>query len=186
MKPFTSSDLPTNANLSTAIDTHVEAESPYQPSYADSLGKTARCEIVAADIPHFESLIQLWEASVMATHDFLAEEDRQFYQSFLPTAFTEIKVFFLPGPDDDPVGFIGIGGDKIEMLFIHPSWIGKGFGKRFLDFAVFQHNVCRVDVNEQNGHALAFYRKRGFEVVGRDAEDGYGKPYPILHLQLKT
>lgn len=186
MKLFTPSDLPTNDNLPTAADKHVEAENPYPPSYADSPGKTAMCGIMAADVTHFESLIQVWEASVMATHDFLAEEDRQFYQSFLPVALTEIKVFFLPGPDNNPVGFIGIGGDKIEMLFIHPSWIGKGLGKRFIDFAVFKHKACRVDVNEQNGQALAFYRKRGFEVVGRDAEDGYGKPYPILHLQLKA
>lgn len=143
-------------------------------------------DIRGADVRHFESIIQVWEASVRATHDFLAEEDRLFYQSFLPTALAEINVFFLPGREGSPVGFIGIGGDKIEMLFIHPAHRGKGLGKCLIDFAILKHQACRVDVNEQNGPALAFYRKRGFEVVGRDAEDGYGKPYPILHLRLKA
>jgi putative acetyltransferase len=42
----------------------------------------------------------------------------------------------------------------------------------------------RVDVNEQNPQALGFYRRFGFEVVSRDAVDGLGLPYPILHCAL--
>ena len=43
----------------------------------------------------------------------------------------------------------------------------------------------KVDVNEQNTQALHFYQNRGFEVIARDAIDGQGKAYPILHMQLK-
>lgn len=45
---------------------------------------------------------------------------------------------------------------------------------------------CRlVDVNEQNPDALSFYRKRGFSVISRDETDESGRPFPILHLELK-
>lgn len=143
-------------------------------------------EIKAGDDSLTEPFIRLWEASVKATHAFLAEEDRLFYQSFLPVAFTEVDMFYLAASDGSPAGFIGIAGDKIEMLFIHPSAQGQGLGKRLMNFAIQSRQACRVDVNEQNVRALGFYYKLGFELIGRDAEDGYGKPYPILHLRLKT
>lgn len=134
---------------------------------------------------HFEVLIQLWEASVRATHDFLTEEDRVFYHSFLPAALSEAEVFYIPAADGNPAGFIGIAGDKIEMLFIHPSVAGTGLGTHLIEFAIRSRHVSKVDVNEQNTEALAFYRKKGFEVRGRDAKDGCGKPYPILHMEIK-
>ena len=42
-----------------------------------------------------------------------------------------------------------------------------------------------VDVNEQNEQAYGFYRHLGFKVIGRDATDASGEPYPILHLKIK-
>lgn len=71
----------------------------------------------------------------------------------------------------------------IEMLFSHPDVMGKGYGSRLLRFAVEHKGVSKVDVNEQNQRALGFYQKHGFRVTGRDAFDGEGKPYPILHLE---
>jgi putative acetyltransferase len=41
-----------------------------------------------------------------------------------------------------------------------------------------------VDVNEQNEQAVGFYLKMGFQVEGRSDEDGFGKPYPLLHMRL--
>jgi putative acetyltransferase len=40
----------------------------------------------------------------------------------------------------------------------------------------------RVDVNEGNPGALAFYRRLGFTQTGRSPLDGAGRPYPLLHL----
>ena len=39
-------------------------------------------------------------------------------------------------------------------------------------------------MNEQNPRALGFYRRMGFEVVGRSELDELGNPYPLLHLRL--
>lgn len=38
-------------------------------------------------------------------------------------------------------------------------------------------------MNEQNPQALGFYRRMGYKIVGRDALDATGKPFPILHLE---
>ena len=71
------------------------------------------------------------------------------------------------------------------MLFVHPAQQGKGLGKTLLEYAIREKKMQKVDVNEQNTQALHFYQNRGFEVIARDAIDGQGKAYPILHMQLK-
>lgn len=80
---------------------------------------------------------------------------------------------------------MGLSDELIEMLFVHPAQQGKGLGKTLLEYAIREKKMQKVDVNEQNTQALHFYQNRGFEVIARDAIDGQGKAYPILHMQLK-
>jgi putative acetyltransferase len=53
-----------------------------------------------------------------------------------------------------------------------------------LHHAIAAFGATELDVNEQNEQAVGFYRRMGFEVVGRSALDGTGKPYPLLHMRL--
>jgi len=62
---------------------------------------------------------------------------------------------------------------------------GRGIGKELLLFALAQQKVKRVDVNEQNEQAVGFYKHMGFVSISRSELDGAGKPYPILHMELK-
>lgn len=55
-------------------------------------------------------------------------------------------------------------------------------GKAFVDFAVNDCHIDKVDVNEQNPQALHFYLHMGYRITGRDALDSTGRPFPILHL----
>lgn len=52
-------------------------------------------------------------------------------------------------------------------------------------YALEHCHVRYVDVNEQNKKASGFYGHFGFRVIGRDAKDASGEPYPILHLKLR-
>lgn len=51
--------------------------------------------------------------------------------------------------------------------------------------AIHEFGAVELDVNEQNPQAIGFYARMGFDVVGRSERDGTGKPYPILHMQLR-
>lgn len=51
------------------------------------------------------------------------------------------------------VGFSGVAGDGLEMLFVDPDWMGCGVGTLLLDDAVGRQGARRVDVNEQNESA---------------------------------
>jgi len=85
--------------------------------------------------------------------------------------------------DDEPVAFLGANGREIESLFVDPSVHGRGVGRLLVEqFASLGEGELRVDVNEQNAGACAFYERLGFRVRGRSPNDGDGRPYPLLHL----
>ena len=137
--------------------------------------------------PHTERdtarLIDIWLAAVRATHHFLTEEDIQFFLPKLRDQYIPaLEVYVAEGDDDQLLGFAGLDGANLEMLFIDPLQHGRGIGKQMVDHAVSLKGRLKVDVNEQNPGALTFYLKCGFTQVGRSELDGSGKPFPLLHL----
>ncbi|MGS2761314.1 GNAT family N-acetyltransferase [Sinomicrobium sp. M5D2P9] len=132
-----------------------------------------------------DEVIEVWEASVRATHDFVKEEDIVFFRPLIRNTYLKMMdVKCIRNEEQAIVAFLGVSGPSIEMLFIHPEARGKGYGKRLLQYAVKEMHADKVDVNEDNLQAVGFYEHMGFKIVGRSALDSTGKPYPILHMAL--
>ncbi|MBZ5488160.1 acetyltransferase [Halomonas aquamarina] len=149
--------------------------------------KADNIEIETARQADYPALIALWEDSVRATHDFLAEEDLLMLKPLIFEQFiTTLTLQVARAPGGEIKGFSGVGGDKLEMLFIDPSARGQGIGTALVEHAIDVQGVRKVDVNEQNELALGFYRHLGFEVRDRSPVDGLGKPYPLLHMALSS
>lgn len=129
-------------------------------------------------------LVDIWEASVNATHHFIPEAYMQQIKPMLDQYFDWVTLHAIRNDQQQIIGFSGTAGQKIEMLFIHPDWFGQGVGRSLVRHAIREMNACQVDVNEQNTGACEFYRHLGFRVIGRSETDSLGKPYPILHLEL--
>lgn len=130
------------------------------------------------------ALARVWRRAVDATHDFVAPADLDEIESLLVPAYLPAVRLTVAEAGGVPVGFAGTSGDELAMLFVDPSWQGRGVGGALLAHVVHEQGVTRVDVNEQNAAAAAFYARRGFTVVGRSATDEAGRPYPLLHLRL--
>lgn len=129
-------------------------------------------------------LLIVWEKSVLATHEFLKPQDFEEIRNFLYTMdFSQFTVYCL-WDSKSLIGFIGIDETKIEMLFLHPDYIGQGLGKKLLQFACSTLNTTFVDVNEQNKSAYEFYLNFGFKTFERTEKDDLGKDYPILKMKL--
>lgn len=94
------------------------------------------------------------------------------------------EVVIRPAVDGETVGFAGTAAGSLEMLFVDAAHRGRGIGGALLTHVLRNEAVTRVDVNEQNAQAAGFYARWGFEVVGRSALDGEGRPYPLLHMAL--
>ncbi len=140
-------------------------------------------EIVRCDVGDYPVLVGIWERSVRATHTFLSESDiAEIREALIPAYFPCVEVFAVK---ESGVlrAFIGLHGNKIEMLFVDAAFRGCGYGSVLIDFAI-GNGADSVDVNEQNPDALAFYQRKGFNIIGRDETDDSGRPFPILHLSL--
>ncbi|WP_332843860.1 GNAT family N-acetyltransferase [Paraclostridium bifermentans] len=133
-----------------------------------------------------EEILDTWESSVRATHDFLSEED---IISIKPQVIEGAKYVskLLCVRDNNGIikAFMGIHDFKIEMLFVSNESRGHGVGKRLVEYAIEVLNVNYVDVNEQNSQALGFYEHIGFKVFKKSEFDEQGNPFPILHMKLK-
>ncbi|MBX2872766.1 MAG: GNAT family N-acetyltransferase [Saprospiraceae bacterium] len=131
----------------------------------------------------YVEVVDLWEASVRATHHFLPESDIQYFKPLILNQYLDqVQLSCLRDQAGKIAGFLGVAEGKIEMLFIHPEVRGKGVGKRLLLYAVQELGAKEVDVNEQNEQAVGFYHHLGFTTVNRSPVDGMGKPYPLLHM----
>mgnify|MGYP001189178647 CR=1 FL=1 len=133
----------------------------------------------------YPEVVEVWEASVRATHDFLKEEDIAYFKPLILKDY--LKAVDLRGVRNDQhqiIGFLGVAEKKIEMLFLHPDARGRGIGKMLVDYALHKMHVTKVDVNEQNKQAVDFYKHVGFQTISRSELDGLGMPYPILSMEI--
>lgn len=130
------------------------------------------------------SLVDIWEKSVLTTHQFLEENDFVFFKELVSQIDFESFDVHCIIDNEKTLGFIGIDNHKIEMLFIYPEYIGKGIGKKLIEFAINEKKCNKVDVNEQNILGFNFYQKFGFKVIERTDLDDTGRPYPILRMSL--
>ena len=134
---------------------------------------------------HYNEMLSVWENSVRATHDFITEEDIEFFKPIIiEQAFPAVTLKCVKDESSSILGFVGIHEMKIEMLFVLDQARGQGVGKLLLQYVVDNYNVNSVDVNEQNPLAVKFYQYMGFSVVSRSPTDDMGKPFPILHMKL--
>lgn len=131
-------------------------------------------------------LVEVWEASVRATHHFLAETDIQYFKPFVRDGLIGVMTLIcIRDSSGQLLAFAGVDGNKLEALFVDPGRRASGLGRRLLEYAVCSLGARIVDVNEQNEEAVGFYRRMGFNVEGRSERDAAGKPFPLLHMRLR-
>ncbi|WP_436866472.1 GNAT family N-acetyltransferase [Staphylococcus pseudoxylosus] len=142
--------------------------------------KLTKIELQEKDYP---KALEIWEKSVITTHDFLKEKDRLELKAEIPTyfKFVEADLWF---NDYEAIGFSGTNEQNLEMLFIDPKYFQKGYGTEILQYLIQENKVLYVDVNKDNYNAVNFYIKNGFKKYKESQKDQQGRHYSILHLKL--
>lgn len=131
-----------------------------------------------------ERLLLIWESSVRATHDFLSDEEINNIKKYVPDALKNIEhLIILEDTSKQPLGFMGISNQTLEMLFIADKNRGKGLGKQLLTYGIEHYAVQKLTVNEQNPLARGFYEHMGFQTYKRSEFDEQGNNYPILYMR---
>ena len=132
-----------------------------------------------------DQLLEVWERSVRATHLFLSAGEIAEIKTYVPQVLREVPHLIVAWEAEGiPVGFMGVDGQKLEMLFLAPEERGKGLGRELVQYGVERFDIREVTVNEQNPQARGFYERMGFCVCQRSELDEQGRPYPILKMRL--
>lgn len=130
-------------------------------------------------------LLNVWESSVRETHDFLSEEEIIKIREYVPMAIENVEYLIIAEKEfGEPVAFMGIDSNRLEMLFLSPEVRGKGLGKQLLQYGIETYNIQELTVNEQNPQAVGFYEHMGFQTYKRTEYDEEGNPYPLLYMRL--
>jgi len=134
-----------------------------------------------------DQLLAVWEASVRATHLFLSDAEVKQIKEYVPLALKGVEHLVVAEREPGvPVGFLGVNGHRLEMLFLSPAARGHGLGRQLLRFGIEQYGIEEVTVNEQNPQAVGFYEHLGFVTYQRTALDEEGNPYPLLYMRRKA
>ena len=129
-------------------------------------------------------ILEVWESSVRATHDFLNEDDILSLKPYVKEGTYYVsKLASVRNEKGTIQAFMGVHDSKIEMLFVSDNCRGKGIGKKLIEYAIDVLNIKFVDVNEQNIQGVGFYKHMGFEIFKRSDLDEQGNPFPILHMK---
>lgn len=132
-----------------------------------------------------ESLLNIWEASVRATHLFLSDTEVKHIKEYIPQALSGVEHLIIAENESDyAVAFMGTENSRLEMLFLSPERRGQGIGKQLIQYGILNYGIKEVTVNEQNPQAVGFYEHLGFETYKRTDYDEEGNPYPLLYMKL--
>lgn len=132
-----------------------------------------------------DQLLDVWERSVRATHDFLIDAEVERIKGYVPDALRGVrKLLIARDADEKLLAFMGVQDSFLEMLFVTPEVRGQGIGSALLRHGIAELGVRELSVNEQNPAACGFYEHMGFVTYKRTDTDEQGDPYPLLYMRL--
>ena len=99
-------------------------------------------EITERNSAWIEKLLDIWETSVKATHLFLSGGEIEAIKQYVPQALKEIPHLVVAEDETgEPVGFMGVVDQMLEMLFVSAKERGKGIGKQLLEHGMDKYSV---------------------------------------------
>ncbi len=118
-------------------------------------------------------------------HLFYLDPEIENIKKYVPKAIYDVSnLIILKDEKGNIQAFMGIEGQKLDMLFVSSKEQNKGFGKKLICYGINNYSINEVCVNEQNPIAKRFYEYMGFRVYKRSDIDEQGNPYPILYMRL--
>lgn len=108
-----------------------------------------------------DEVAALWLTVNLECHHFIPADHFYTYYDTLKEVLPQGEVYVME-ENGLICGFIGMGGNYIEGLFVLPAYRGKGIGKALLEQCRKRHRALSLCVYEKNENAVAFYTKAGF------------------------
>lgn len=105
---------------------------------------------------------------------------------------TEKEVYQLTDAGEDVIGYYSYfkmdeNSIKLENLFVEPKYIGCGYGKMLMNNFLERIRATNAQkvILDSDPNAENFYKKIGFELIGKLATSIEGRFLPIMELKIK-
>jgi putative acetyltransferase len=142
--------------------------------------------IVARRDSDWPALLDLWVAAWRMTY---ADIDFEARRDWLKNHLIQIErggartLLLLEGPGRALVGFVTVdpGTHWLDQLCVHPDRFGSGAAEALIEAArSLSPARLRLDVNQDNKRAMAFYEREGFVRVAEGQPSLSGRPTLIM------
>jgi putative acetyltransferase len=114
----------------------------------------------------FEEVTQFWfDAMEVAMPGLIARVGHEINggREFFKNVVSIENQLWVYESNNTPVAYLGINGEFIDRLYVHPAHHRRGFGQALLDHArTLSPNHLWLYTHQANYHARAFYEKNKF------------------------
>lgn len=128
-----------------------------------------------------DALTDVWERAARSSHAFMDADDFDELRPFIRDSYLPSMHVRLAEADGVPIAFVGSVDGHVELLYVEPSYHGRGLGTRLLA-EVAPGGAQSVEVYADNATGVGFYLSRGFVQTRRRETDAAGRPYPMVVL----
>lgn len=91
------------------------------------------------------------ESAVKATYSFEKPKDFKFYKHLGATELSSTVDLYVLQSTEKIIGFIGVSGKHLKILFVDANSIGKGHRATLLNYAVEYLSVKTLDIPQKLG-----------------------------------
>ncbi|UNK42878.1 N-acetyltransferase [Luteimonas sp. S4-F44] len=124
-----------------------------------------------------DAVLDLWLRASIRAHDFVPPDVWQAQREAMRTQYlpaAEVHVFEHAAT---VAGFCALVEDRLAALFVAPERQGHGIGTALMRHAQRRRTSLVLSVYASNAPSIAFYRARGFSIVGHtvDAATGHAE-----------
>ena len=82
-------------------------------------------------------------------------------------------------------GFVSIKDKKIKAIYVNPSFIRNGIGKKLINFCKNKYDTLILEVYEKNINAILFFSNLGFKNKKKDIEKVHNEKIFIMEWNLE-
>ena len=130
-----------------------------------------------------EEIVEIWLLASLQAHDFVDASCWWQAQEELRTRYLDHARIWVFEERRDLLGFMALVDDYLAALFVRPDRQGRGVGHALLQEARSRCAELHTRVFVENGPAVRFYRRHGFEIGGEVPDPLTGHLQYQMHYQ---
>ncbi|MGW5413174.1 GNAT family N-acetyltransferase [Actinomadura geliboluensis] len=128
-----------------------------------------------------DAVMDLWSRASKLAHPFVeGEGEGERARKVREVYLREAENWVAEDASGAVIGLLGLLGDEIGGLFVHPDAQGHGTGRALVEHAAALRGEVRLEVFEANAKARGFYERMGFEERDRKPEADTGHPVVVM------